>query len=125
LLADREKRKHGFSEVKKGADLDYTLLFKDLLEKSFTGLKNVSAYAQKLHVSEKRLGQATYKVLGKTPKELINARILLEAKRLLVHGNQSIKEIGFQLGFEEPTNFIKYFRKHTNKTPVRFRESYL
>jgi AraC-like DNA-binding protein len=125
LLADREKRKDGFSEIKKGADLDYTLLFKDLLEKSFTGLKNVSAYAEKLHVSEKRLGQATSKVLGKTPKELINARTLLEAKRLLVHGNQSIKEIGFQLGFEEPTNFIKYFRKHTNKTPVEFRESYL
>ena len=125
LLADREKRKHGFAEIKKGANLDYTLLFKDLVEKNFTTLKNVGTYAQKLHVSEKRLGQATAKVLGKTPKELINARTLLEAKRLLVHGNQSIKEIGFQLGFEEPTNFIKYFRKHANKTPVEFRESYL
>jgi hypothetical protein len=79
----------------------------------------------KCSTCEKRLGQATSKVLGKTPKELINDRTLLEAKRLLVHGNQSIKEIGFYLGFEEPTNFIKYFRKHTDKTPVEFRESYL
>ena len=125
LLADREKRKHGFAEIKKSADLDYTLLFKDLLEKNFTTLKGVATYSKKLHISEKRLGRATFKVLGKTPKELINARTLLEAKRLLVHGNQSIKEIGFQLGFEEPTNFIKYFRKQTNKTPVEFRESYL
>jgi AraC family transcriptional activator of pobA len=123
LLAEREKRKHGFREIKKGADLDYVLLFRDLLEKHFAQLKNVSAYAEKLHVSEKRLGQATAKVLGKKPKELIDDRILLEAKRLLVHASQSIKEIGFQLGFEEPTNFIKYFRKHTAQTPVEFREN--
>ena len=125
LLAEREKRNRGFTEIKKGADLDYTLLFKDLLEKNFATFKNVRTYAQKLYVSEKRLRQATSKVLGKTPKELIDARTLLEAKRLLIHGNKSIKEIGFQLGFEEPTNFIKYFKKHTNKTPVEFRENYL
>ena len=70
------------------------------------------------------MNQATSKVLGKSPKELIDDRILLEAKRLLVHGNKSIKEIGFELGFEEPTNFIKYFRKHIGKTPMEFREGY-
>jgi AraC family transcriptional regulator, transcriptional activator of pobA len=125
LFADREKRKQGFSEIKQSADLDFTILFKDLLEKHFASSKNVSSYADKLHISEKRLRQATTNVLGKTPKEFIDDRIVLEAKRLLVHGNQSVKEIGFQLGFEEPTNFIKYFRKHTYKTPVEFRESYL
>jgi len=71
------------------------------------------------------LNQATSKVLDKSPKELIDDRILLEAKRLLVYGNKSIKEIAFQLGFEEPTNFIKYFRKHIDKTPMEFREKYL
>jgi AraC-like DNA-binding protein len=125
LLADREKRKQGFSELKKGPDSDYVLAFKDMVDKHFVSLKNVAAYSAKLFVSEKRLGQATSKVLGKTPKEIIDDRVLLEAKRLLVHGNQSIKEICFQLGFEETTNFIKYFRKHTHKTPVEFRESYL
>ena len=125
LLADREKRKQGFSEIKKGADLDYTLLFKDLLENNFTKIKSVSSYAEKIHVSEKRLNQATSKVLGKSPKKLIDGRILLEAKRLLVHGSKSIKEIGFTLGFDEPTNFIKYFRKHNHKTPMEFREKYL
>ncbi len=125
LLAEREKRMQGFTEMKKGPDLDYTLLFRNLLEKQFKNNKNVSTYADSLHVSVKRLGQATSNVVGKTPKEMIDERVLLEAKRLLVHGNQSIKEIGFQLGFEEPTNFIKYFRKHTQKTPVVFRESFL
>ena len=125
LLADREKRKQDFSEIKKSIDLDYTLLFKDLLENNFAEIKTVSGYAEKINVSEKRLNQATSKVLGKSPKELIDDRILLEAKRLLVHGNKSIKEIGFDLGFEEPTNFIKYFRKHIKKTPMEFRKKYL
>jgi AraC family transcriptional regulator, transcriptional activator of pobA len=124
LLAERELRKQGFTEVKKGPDLDYVLLFKDLLETSYKTQKQVSSYAEQLRVTEKRLNQATSKVLGKSPKEMIDDRVLLEAKRLLVHTNESAKEIGFALGFEEPTNFIKYFRKHINVTPVEFREQF-
>jgi AraC family transcriptional activator of pobA len=125
LLAERERKKAGFSEIRKGPDLDLTLSFKEILEKEFRGTKTVSAYAMKTHVSEKRLNQATSRVLGKTPKELIDERTLQEAKRLLVHSTLSIKEIGFILGFPEPTNFIKYFRKHTQVTPVRFRDEFL
>ncbi|MDD8017754.1 MAG: helix-turn-helix domain-containing protein [Bacteroidota bacterium] len=125
LKAERKKREEGFVEFKKGADLDYTLLFKDLLDEQFHHLKSVAAYADKLTVSEKRLNRATTIVLGKTPKQMIDERILLEAKRLLTHTSNSIKEIAFAIGFDEPTNFIKYFRKHTSQTPVDFRESYL
>ncbi len=124
LLADREKRVQDFKEIQKGKDLDYVLLFKDLLENNYKNLKSVKEYAVKINISEKRLNQATSKIVGKSPKELIDDRILLEAKRLLVHGNQSIKEIGFHLGFEEPTNFTKYFRKHLSKTPIEFRENF-
>ena len=122
LMAERERRKQDFIEIKKGADLDYTLLFKDLLEAQFKTIKQVSNYAAQLSITEKRLNQATSKVLGKTPKQMIDERIVLEAKRLLAHTNDSIKEVGFILGFEEPTNFIKYFRKHLHATPVEFRE---
>lgn len=125
LLAEREKRKQGFAELKKGAEFDYTLLFRDLLETNFTKLKAVSDYAKLIFISEKRLGQATSKILGKSPKEIINDRILLEAKRLLVHTNLSIKEIGQELGFEDPAYFVRYFKKNTKHTPVEFRETYL
>lgn len=125
LLAERVKRKSGFQEIKKGADLDYTILFKDLLNENFSKLKTVSAYAELVQVSEKRLTQATTKVLGKTPKEMMDEKVMLEAKRLLTYTNKSIREIGFILGFDEPTNFTKYFRKHSTKTPVEFREKYL
>jgi AraC-like DNA-binding protein len=121
LLAEREKRKKGFLEIKKSAELDDVLLFKDLLEAHFSQIKTVSVYAEKLCIAEKKLNQSTTKILGKTPKQLIDARVLLEAKRLLIHDSKSIKEIAYELGFDEPTNFIKYFKKHTQKTPTEFR----
>jgi AraC-like DNA-binding protein len=125
LFAEREKNKQGFTELKKGADLDYTLLFRDLLEYNYTELKSVNDYANLICISEKRLGQATTKILGKLPKEIINDRILLETKRLLVHTNLSIKEIGQKLGFEDPAYFVRYFKKKTTITPVKFRENFL
>ncbi|MDD2798484.1 MAG: helix-turn-helix domain-containing protein [Bacteroidales bacterium] len=125
LLAEREKRKQGFVSLEKGVDLDYTLLFRDLLESNFTQLKAVSDYASRIFISEKRLGQATSIVLGKTPKEMINERVLLEAKRLLVHSNLSIKEIGLSLGFEDSAYFVRFFRKNAETTPVEFREQHL
>lgn len=125
LLAEREKRNQGFGDVKKGADLDYTLLFRDLLETNFTKLKAVNDYSSQLFISEKRLGQATSKILGKTPKEIINERILLEAKRFLVYSHRTIKEIGQDLGFEDPAYFVRYFKKNSETTPVEFREKYL
>lgn len=115
------KQQSGFTDVKKGTHLDCVLLFKDLLEEQFHTQKQVSYYAEHLHVTTKRLNLATADVLGISPKQMIDARIILEAKRLLVHTNSSVKEIGFSLGFEEPTNFVKYVRKHIHSTPLEFR----
>jgi AraC family transcriptional activator of pobA len=125
LLSERERRKQDFTEIKKGADLDYVMLYKDVLEDNYRILKKVSDYSKKISVTEKRLNQATSKILDKSPKQMIDERIMLEARRLLAHTNKSVKEIGFDLGFDEPTNFIKYFRKHNHSTPVEFREQFV
>ncbi|MDJ1466557.1 AraC family transcriptional regulator [Xanthocytophaga flava] len=125
LVAERERQKRDFTQIPKGADLDYTFQFTQLIEKHFITHLAVNEYATNLSISERRLHQATTRILGKSPKELIDERILLEAKRLLVHTHLSIKEIGFQLGFEEPTYFNRYFRKHTGKTPIEFKGSYI
>ena len=87
----------------------------------FRTVRSVRRYAAQLSVSEKRLTQATVKTLGKLPK-VIDERVTLEAKRLLVHTRAAIKEIGFELGFGEPTNFIKYSRWQMRLTPSEFRE---
>lgn len=122
LLSERERKKQNVTELKKGPDLDYVMLFKEALDANYKSKKQVSFYAEKILITEKRLNQATTRLLSKTPKEFINDRIMLEAKRLLAHTTESIKEIGFDLGFDEPTNFIKYFRKNSHSTPAEFRK---
>ncbi|TWJ04969.1 AraC-like DNA-binding protein [Mucilaginibacter frigoritolerans] len=122
LISERGRRKQNITELKKGLDLDYVMLFKDALDANYKSKKQVSFYAEKILITEKRLNQATTKLLSKTPKEFIDDRVMLEAKRLLAHTAETIKAIGFDLGFDEPTNFIKYFRKHSHSTPAEFRK---
>jgi len=124
IISERERRKHNFTEIKRGAQLDCVLHFKDLLEANYRKLRQVSNYSIKLSVTQKQLNQATSNILGKSPKKMIDDRVILEAKRLLAHTNMSIKSIGFDLGFDEPTNFAKYFRKQTNSTPIEFRAQF-
>lgn len=124
-LAERNKKKQGFLSARKDTNFDCVLKFKNFIDEQFISHKQVNHYAQLCNVSEKRLNTATTAILGKAPKVLISDRVMLEAKRMLVHSNDSVKEIGFSLGFDEPTNFIKYFKKHSGITPVEFRNSNL
>ncbi len=122
LQAEREMRKQGFKELKSSISLDYLLLFKELLEKNYKSERSVKKFASEICISEKQLNKATTTLLDKTPKQLIDERVILEAKRLLVHTTKSIKEVAYELCYEEPTNFIKYFKKHIEATPSEFRE---
>jgi AraC-like DNA-binding protein len=125
LHSERERKKQGFVELEKDTNLEYALIFKDRLERNFVQFKNVGFYANEMNISTKRLNQITSKIFGKSPKTIIDERVMLECKRLLVHTNESVKEIAYSLGFEEPTNFIKYFKKHTGETPISFGERYV
>lgn len=124
LQAEREMRKQGFKELKPSANLDCLVSFKNLLEQNFRKERSVNKYASELSISDKQLHKATSSLLDLTPKQIIDERVLLEAKRLLAHSTQTIKEVAYDLGYDEPTNFIKYFRKHTNSTPSQFREQF-
>ncbi|WP_299680865.1 helix-turn-helix domain-containing protein [uncultured Dokdonia sp.] len=124
VVSEREYKKQDFIEVVKSKDLQYVLDFKKYLEIHYTSEKTVSFYAEELNITTKRLLKATTKIHGKSPKEIIDYRVILEVKRLLSHTDQSIKEIAFLVGFNEPTNFVKYFRKHNNSTPASFRKQF-
>jgi AraC-like DNA-binding protein len=124
LLCERERLKQDFTPVKQDADLDYVMRFRSLLEAKHKYQKLLSKYAEEMHLTLKRLNKATTKVLGKTPKQLLDARVVLESKRLLAHTSLSVKEIAYEMGFEEPTNFIKYFKNHLQITPNTFREQF-
>ncbi|AIM60401.1 AraC family transcriptional regulator [Cellulophaga lytica] len=125
LLSERERQNQHSKKINKGPDIDCVIKFRDLLDKTFIEQKSVSKYADQLNVTQKRLNAATLKVMDITPKQMIDARVILEAKRLLVHTEDSVKEIGYRIGFEEPTNFVKYFKKHQGFTPTEFRKKIL
>jgi AraC-like DNA-binding protein len=122
LNSERLYRIFHLQEIKKGNALTVLIQFKNILEIHYHQCKKVSFYAEKLHLTEKKLAKCTMETIGKTAKEMIQGRTILEAKRLLAHTNLSIKEIGFRLGFDEPTNFVKYFKNAENIIPSTFRE---
>ncbi len=96
--------------------------FRNLIEENYKQLHTVTEYAQLLHVSNKTLTNTTNEIAHATPLEIINDRIILEAHRLLSYSQSSIAEIGYQLGFEDPSYFIKYFKRQTGVLPGEFRK---
>jgi AraC-like DNA-binding protein len=125
LEAERELLKQGKGTRMQGANFESFINFKELLEQHFRTEKGISFYADKLYMSAKVLTNITHLMMGKTPKQLIDERVLLEAKRLLVHTENPIKTISLYIGFDETTNFNKFFKKHCGQTPAAFRDSFL
>lgn len=82
--------------------------FRQLLEKHFREIHTVKEYAEMLHVSTRTLFHYVAQSAHLTPLQVINDRVVLEAKRQLQHSTLSIKEIGYQLGFEDPSYFVKF-----------------
>ena len=58
---------------------------------------------------------------GKSPKVMTDERVVIEAQRRLLFGKATVKEVGASLGFEETTNFVKFFRRLVGQNPDSFR----
>ncbi|MFN0248214.1 MAG: helix-turn-helix domain-containing protein [Kofleriaceae bacterium] len=99
--------------------------FFTILERDFARTREVNHYAREAGVSRRRLSELAHEELGRSPKQLIDERVILEHKRLLAHTNSSVKELAALTGFDEPTNLVKFFRLHTGQTPLEFRGSHL
>lgn len=97
--------------------------FYNAVETNFKENRQVRYYTDLLAVSEKTLSKELKLLTGETPKSYIEKRIILEAKRLLSYSSLSVKEIGFDLGFDEPSNFNKFFKSSVGLTPSEFRNS--
>jgi AraC-like DNA-binding protein len=91
------------------------------LERDALTTRSVAHYARAAGLSTRRLGDLLVEHTGRSTKQVIDERVVLEAKRLLAHTHLSIKELAHRVGFSEPTNFVKFFRLHTRETPLGFR----
>lgn len=121
LKAERAKELHAVSNVNTHW-LETFGKFKDLLESEYVHSRNSRAYASRLLVSYKFLNDIVKRLTGKTVKTFIDDFVTVEIKRYLISTSLSVNEISYITGFEEPSNMIKFFKKNTNTTPLRFRQ---
>lgn len=103
---------------------DTTIIrFKQLIEENFTREKNVSPYAELLNMNPSCLNELSKRVTGITAGELIRNRVIEETKKLLYSSRMSGKEIAYELGFEDPAYFSRFFKKYTGMTLNEFRDN--
>ncbi len=95
--------------------------FKELVTRHFRTLHKTSDYAERLHITPKYLNQVVKSLLGQTAKEVIQEKIVLNAKRELRYSAKSVKEIALELGFEDPLYFSHFFKTCTGQSPTSFR----
>ncbi len=98
--------------------------FLELLGKHIATHKQVSQYTDLMNLSPYQLNEITKSSIGKTASELINEHIILEAKRYLLATPNQVKDIADQLGYEDISYFIRFFKKHMGHSPEAFRHHF-
>ena len=95
--------------------------FRSMLENDYTQKHTVQEYADGLNISVRTLNKCVNKCSGRSPLAFITERVMLEAKRQVRYSNLMIKEIAYNLGFEDPSYFVKLFKRQTGMLPSDFR----
>ncbi len=95
--------------------------FKQLIEKNCHENLSVKDFAELLKITPSHLSETVKNITGRTSTDLINDRIIIEIKRMLLQTDLTISEIGYKLNFSDQSYFSKYFKKLTGITPQHFR----
>jgi len=98
--------------------------FRQLLTRECPQLHKVNQFAELLNTTPQSLNAICRKQANKSASEMIASQLLLEAKRYVLHTDNTVNEIADILLFSDPSNFIKFFKKATGVTPVQFRGQY-
>jgi AraC family transcriptional activator of pobA len=93
------------------------------LEADFAAHHDAAHYADALAVPAPALARALVQLTGRTTKELITDRVMLEAARLLRHTDRTVGEIAFQVGFHDPLYFSRAFKRHGGRSPQAYRDA--
>ena len=121
-LLKLERQNHTISSTKLNKE-HYPIFFqcKDLVEKSYRNTRNAKDYAENMTISTKHLNKIVKSFTLNTAKHFIDQYVILEIKRAILSTDKSLKEIAYDQGFNEVTNFTKFFKKHTDCTPKEYR----
>lgn len=121
VLAHQQQRSDGSARP---SELDRFRKFRLLLDQSFAKWHTLAQYADAIGCTTRTLTRVTLSVAGVSAKAFVANRISLEAKRLLAHTGMPIAGIGYELGFDDSSNFTKFFRREVGCTPMEFRSGY-
>jgi len=95
--------------------------FKELIEAHYKDGLSVKDYASLLNISSKTLTTISKNIVNKSPSIIIAERTVLQAKRLLKFTTLQIGEVAFKIGFEDPSYFVKFFKRHVGISPSGYR----
>lgn len=97
--------------------------FRALVEDAFAEHRPIAWYADRLGVSESRLDRTARAMTGRSAFETVQERLLIEARRKLVYIAAPVSRLAYELGFEDPAYFWRFFRRRTGMTPNEFRRA--
>lgn len=123
ILCARLYKEQNKIQVYKNQNLDLIREFNILIETHFRSKHSVAEYADLLNKSPKTLSNIFSKIYHKSPLQFIQERLLLEAKRLLIYTDKPIKEIAYEIGFEDIQSFSRFFKGKEGVSPSDFKES--
>jgi AraC family transcriptional activator of pobA len=115
----------GALNTESSKEMDFFRNFSRLVEIHFRTKHTVADYADILGVAPKTLSNKFNRLEFSQPNDIIKDRIILEAKRLLGYSALSVKEIAYQLGYEDPAYFNRLFTNKVGDTPANFKKKYL
>ena len=96
--------------------------FRRSVQHHYTESRETLFYSDLLGTSYKQLNEICHQLVNQTPKTIIDQIVLLEAKRKIASSDASMKELTYSMGFDSPTNFSKFFKKHTGMSPGKFKK---
>ena len=104
-------------------DREYDILmrYKELVERHFRQQKAMEFFSREIGISAQRLNQACKGRAGKTASEILHERIIIEAKRCLLYMETTVAEIGYDLGFDDPAYFSRFFSQRVGQPPGAYR----
>ncbi len=104
-----------------GEDTAVFNTFLHLLEMQYKETHLVADYADKMGITPRQLSRILQQLTGRSAKQLIDQRLILDAKRYLRHTNYSVKELSYLLGYKDPSYFSRVFRRLTGVSPKGYR----
>lgn len=116
----QDTQREGSQEKEK--DFEVAIRFKRLISEHIGSFPSLKEYGDWLLTSTKTLNRISKQYLNDTPANVIRKRKILEAKRLLANKGLTVKQVGYALGFDEPSNFTKYFHKIEGIKPKQFQQ---